>query len=315
MSIRCRSCFQDNPDGSGSCLRCGKALSLGGTQHFSQTGATGGRGQQQMFPPSIAQSPRSAAVTPPASGMGSIRRAFAGHGTLIKHHSWLLDGQNTQVMNVRQTVFDKLVQRNLDQARASTENLTDQGLVDERRDYIRYRRKSTSVFIYATPAGHDLYISRATTVQPGFSLLRVIVFALILLAIVMPFVNIVTSIAGITTSVSARNFGAPSAPVPSGASVGMLFLWIFLLLFFSLPLLWVLVIALIRSIASFMLDGDFWVLLRPNSLTEFQRDEVALMEHTTDNVVREAMKQLGLDADKITAPPNGYQPASRIRLI
>ncbi len=92
-------------------------------------------------------------------------------------------------------------------------------------------------------------------------------------------------------------------------------IWSFLLFFFGIPLLWVLVIALVRSIASFILDGDFLILLRPNNLTEFQRDEVALMEHTTDNVVREAMKQLGLDADKITAPPNGYQPASRIRLI
>ncbi|HLG64428.1 MAG TPA: hypothetical protein VKY19_20995 [Ktedonosporobacter sp.] len=270
-----------------------------------------------MFAPPVAQAPQPTTALLPASGLGSIRRAFAGHGTLIKHHSWLLEGQNTQVMSVRQVIFDKLVQRNLDQSKASTEKLTDQGLVDERRDYIRFRRKSTSVFIYATPAGHDLYISRATTVQPGFSLLRVAVFALMLLTVIMPVINIVAGAAGLATSVSSssRTFGAPSAPPPTASAGVALLIWSFLLFFFGIPLLWVLVIALVRSIASFILDGDFLILLRPNNLTEFQRDEVALMEHTTDNVVREAMKQLGLDADKITAPPNGYQPASRIRLI
>ncbi|HEU5228244.1 MAG TPA: hypothetical protein VFU49_10580, partial [Ktedonobacteraceae bacterium] len=305
------------PDGSSSCARCGRSLFSGAAYQFSQTGEMGGGGQQQMFPQSATSAPQPTSAMPPATGLGSMRRAFAGHGTLIKHHSWLLDGQNMQVMGIRQTIFDKLVQRHLDKSDTSAENLTDQGLVDERRDYIRYRRKSTSVFIYATPAGNDLYISRATTVQPGFSLLRVIFFILLLAIVFVPFINVITtsSVAAASVSASARSFGAPAAPAPDGSAIGALFLWIFLLLFFSLPLVWVLVAALVRSIASLVLDGDFWVLLRPNSLTEFQRDEVALMEHTTDNVVREAMKQLGLDADKITAPPTGYQPAGRIRLI
>src|SRR5437660_5158900 len=317
MPITCKSCFQSNPDGNSSCMRCGKLLFSETNQQFFQTGEMGGGGQQQMFPQSATSAPQPVSMMPPATGLGSMRRAFAGHGTLIKHHSWLLNGQNMQVMSIRQTIFDKLVQRHLDKSNTSSENLTDQGLIDEHRDYIKFRRKSTSVFIYTAPAGNDLYISRATTVQPGFSLLRVIFFLLMLAVIFTPFINVIASSAAAATSVSTsvRSLGAPAAPGPDGSAIGALFLWSFLLFFFSLPLLWVLVAALVRSIVSLVLGGDFWVLLRPSSLTEFQRDEVALMEHTTDNVVREAMKQLGLDADKITAPPTGYQPASRIRLI
>lgn len=316
MPVTCRSCFYNNPDGSSFCLRCGKLLSPGSTQQLGSTqqptqgffpGATGGQAQQhqQVYAPPAAPAPQIPAVAPPASSVGSLRRAFAGHGTLIKHHSWLLDGQQAQVMSVRQAIFDKIVQRNLDGSRVSLENLIDQGLIDEHRDYIKVRRKSTTVFIYATPAGHDLYISRATTIQPGISLLRVVVPCLVLLAIIIPSVNV---------SASALEVGA-GGQGGIGAALVPLFLWVALVLFFSLPLLWIFIVALFRSIVSLVFDKDFWVLLRPNRLTEFQRDEVALMEHTTDSIVREAMKQLGLDADKITAPLSGYQPVSRIRLI
>jgi hypothetical protein len=238
--------------------------------------------------------------------MGSLRRAFAGHGTLIKHQSWMLEGKQAQIISVRQTIFDKMRERNLDGAKVSLVNLIDQGLVDERRDYIMTRRKSTTVFIYTTSAGDDLYISRATTVQPGFSLLRVIILILGVLGIIVPFV-------GVFASVAALSGGGQQSP-SLGAAGGLLF-WGIVLIFFTPFLLWALVLALSRSIVSQVFDGDFLVLLRPSSLTEFQRDEVALMEHTTDDVVQKAMKQLGLNADKITPPSDGYQPKSRIRLI
>lgn len=175
-------------------------------------------------------------------------------------------------------------------------NLTDQSLLVERRDYIKVERKVSTVFIYVTPAGADLYLSRATTVKPALSLLRVIALALILLGIVVPIASIV--------SARLSPFFDPS-----------IILWALIAFFFSFPLLWVLITLMGWSCIYLVKDGDFLTLLRPATLTEFQRDDVALLEHETDDIVRDAVKQLNLDADKITPPSNGYEPAKRIRLI
>ncbi len=329
MSMVCQSCFYDNPAGCRFCLRCGKALFSGGTQQLAGSQQLGVDARQPAFATfqssqmsgQIPQQMRTPPVSPayqeagglPSSGVGSLRRAFAGHGALITHHSWLIPGKQAEIMTVRQTIFDKITQRGVDGLKINRENLTDQGVVDEHRDYITTRRKSTSVFVYATPAGPDLYLSRATTVLPKVSLARVILLILGIVGIITPIIGIVGSVASASASAaytSAYGGGASSGAFPLG-----LVFWIILLLFFSFPLLWLFVIALARSLASLMLDKDFLVLLRPNRLTEFQRDEIALLEHMIDGVLQEAMKQLGLNADKITPPPGGYQPKERFRLI
>jgi hypothetical protein len=249
----------------------------------------------------------------PSSGVGSLRRAFAGHGTLITHHSWLIPGKQAEIMNVRQTIFDKITQRGMDGLKVNREKLTDQGVVDEHRDYITTRRKSTSVFIYATPAGPDLYLSRATTVLPKVSLARVIILILGIVGIIAPIIGIVQS--SVSASASASAVSAYGGGASLGVGVLGLAFWVIVLLFFSFPLLWLFFIALARSFASLMLDKDFLVLLRPNRLTEFQRDEIALLEQMIDSVLQEVMKQLGLNAERITPPPGGYRPKERFRLI
>src|SRR5437660_11356916 len=89
MPITCKSCFQSNPDGNSSCMRCGKLLFSETTQQFFQTGEMGGGGQQQMFSQSATSAAQPVSVMPLATGLGSMRRAFAGHGTMISHTSWL----------------------------------------------------------------------------------------------------------------------------------------------------------------------------------------------------------------------------------
>ncbi|MDQ2717343.1 MAG: hypothetical protein M3Z08_20785 [Chloroflexota bacterium] len=326
MSIHCPRCTYDNPDQSSFCIRCGATLQGGSiyNQTFTPgqtsfaTGSPGpGAQQQQAFAaqaiPNLQASQAAAssvALAPPAQGLGSFRRAFAGHGTLIKHHSWLLNGQQSNALVVRQAVMDKIGQRKLDNLSLVQENLTDQSVVEERRDYIKAKRKAATMFIYVVRAGQDLYISRATTVLPAFSMLRTIAFGLILLAIFLPLCNIMVS----ASSLSAGIANSGTANAAAGAGVGILLSLVFML-FFSLPLLWILLVALGRSITSFILDKDLWVLLRPNTLTEFQRDDIALLEHETDDIIRDALKQLGLDADKIVPPTDGYQAKSRIRWI
>jgi hypothetical protein len=71
----------------------------------------------------------------------------------------------------------------------------------------------------------------------------------------------------------------------------------------------------VYSLISWLLEKDFWVLLRPNFLNDFQRDDIALLEQVTDDIMRVAMKQLRLDANKIVAPAQGYQPPQKIRFI
>lgn len=325
MPVRCSNCAFDNANGQlRYCIRCGSPLSAGDSQNrasasFSDSTLTAG---QALFPPApgTANTQRQQwqypPVTPPASGtaqggifsqygsapqtagIGSVRRAFAGHGVLIKHHSWLLNGQSSRSGDVGTAIMEKISQRNQGNLGVTMTqvNLTDQSLLVERRDYIKVERKVSTVFIYVTPAGSDLYLSRATTVKPALSLLRVIALGLILLGIVVPIASIVSAAQTLTVSAA-------------------IVLWVLLAFFFSFPLLWVLITLSAWSFIYLVKDGDFLTLLRPATLTEFQRDDVALLEHETDDIVRDAVKQLSLDADKITPPSNGYEPAKRIRLI
>jgi len=39
------------------------------------------------------------------------------------------------------------------------------------------------------------------------------------------------------------------------------------------------------------------------------------LEHVTDDTVRDAVEQVGLDATKIVPPTQGYQPKQKIRAL
>ena len=84
---------------------------------------------------------------------------------------------------------------------------------------------------------------------------------------------------------------------------------------FVLPILLLFIALLIRSFINWLVEKDFWRLLRPNVLNDFQLDDIALLEHVTDDVVRDAVDQAGLDASKIVPPALGYQPKPNIRAI
>jgi hypothetical protein len=231
-------------------------------------------------------------------GLVSIRRAFAGRGTLIMHYSWLLDGKQVEAASVRTAILELLQQRKYAGLNVFPERLIERGLIMEERDYLTVRRGVSTVFIYAAPAGNDLYISRATTVLPIISYARAMILGLLFLLMIIGFI----------TSSQAANNVSPYAYVPiSPLSLGLGFLAYLLLIFF--------VIFLIRSFISWLTEKDFWIYLRPNTLNDFQLDDIALMEHSTDYIVRDAVAQLGLDASKIVPPVQGYQPKRKYRAI
>ena len=329
MSILCSQCAHENPDQSTFCIRCGNRLQSNGQS--SNTGPS----SSQSLPPyaaTVASVPPSLAYAPPppippysspssassylshapasqgaapissypiqmgtGQGQGSLRRAFAGYGTLIFHHSWLISGGSEQTANARATILDILRQRNIPGFNVNPQKLMERGLLMEERDYLVARRGVSTVFTYAAPAGNDLYISRATTVLPAISTVRIVLVSLALIAMIIGF-NIHSS-------------SSSSSLFPTVDIVGGFFSFVssLILLFF--------IYALVRSFIYWLIEKDFWVMLRPNHLNDFQLDDIMLLEHVTDETVKTAVKQIGLDASQVTPPPMGYQPKRRIRTI
>jgi hypothetical protein len=224
-------------------------------------------------------------------GEFSLRRAFAGHGTSVMHYSWLLDGKERQATIVLSAILNILQQRSIAGLTISKERLIERGILSEQRDYLKVRRGISTVFIYVAPAGRDLYISRATTVLPAIDTFRVAGLLLLLaLALIGP--GILQGLAG-----------------PAGFLIGGLFTLL------ALPIWLFFIWLLFRSFAYWIVEKDFWVYLRLNVLNDFQLDDIALLEHVTDETVHDAVEQLGLDASKITPPNQGYQQKRRIRTI
>ena len=71
----------------------------------------------------------------------------------------------------------------------------------------------------------------------------------------------------------------------------------------------------IRRMFRWAVENDFWHYLRRRTINDFQIDDIALMEHVTDDVVRDAVQELGLDGSKITPPAEGYRPKRTIRAL
>ena len=227
-----------------------------------------------------------------AEGLGSMRRAFAGHGTLIAHQSWLLNGNHAQAVAVRNATRDKLQQRGIAKLTVNPETLMERGLLMEERDYLVAQRGICTVFIYVAPAGQDLYISRASTVLPAISNLRIVVFSLLFLI-----------------TLFGPTFVRGLLPDTAGIVLGSL------LTFITFPLWLFFIWLLIRSFIYWLREKDFWQYLRPNFLNYFNLDDLMLLEHVTDDTVRDAVEQVGLDATKIVPPTQGYQPKQKIRAL
>ncbi len=306
MSITCPQCSFVNPDQSMFCVRCGTRLQSSSQPTSNSSLPTYAAPVSAPPTPPLYQSYQSSPAsygtqTFPAQmgagqGMASIRRAFAGHGTLIMHHSWLLNGDQAQAMPIRSTIRDILKLRDIPRLNVNPERLMERGILMEEREYLTVFRGVATVFIYVTPAGRDLYISRATTVLPAISSVRVAIVSLLLLIMFLGFVI------------------HPSAySLLTGDVVGFIFASALSVL--SIPILLFLLWLLILSFISWLVEKDFWQYLRPNTLNDFQLDDIALLEHVTDDVVHSAVEQAGLDASKIAPPPLGYQPKRRFRAI
>lgn len=335
MAMNCPECSFVNPDNSTFCVKCGSRLPQVNPAGQYITGATSTptfmappqhvpgpassysspsptlppySAPPTSYPPpgaptgSTPWSPQTIAPPPPMTQMGtgqglaSFRRAFAGRGTLITHFSWLLTGNNayTQSGAINSSVVSILRQRSIAGTTITQEKLMERGIAMEERDYIVARRGITTVFTYVAPAGPELYISRATTALPPISYIRAAILALLAALMILGFIQ-------------------PGLAGPYG-TLGMSPFAI-LLYALSYPIAIFLVVMLIASFVYWLVENDFLVYLRANSLNDFQLDDIAMLEKMIDETVREAVKQVGLDESKITPPltVQSFHPRTRIR--
>src|SRR5579863_6320486 len=247
MAIICPQCSLENPDQSVFCARCGSNLTQNPDpanhgpaqlytapaesvmqQSFPAPPTPGS--YQQMQPPTM-YAPLNVPPPPPTVPLSTQlgKHAFAGHGMPVSRASWLLANQQPQAMAMFTAVRDALIQRGLPGLNINQARLTEHSFMLESRDYLTAHRGSSTVFLYITPAGHDLYISRTTTVQTAISYVRVAIFTLLLILMII----------GLAQS------GSPSS-LASGFSVGGAISAI--LVFFSYPLLVFFLVLIVSSL-------------------------------------------------------------------
>jgi zinc-ribbon domain len=320
MAIICPQCSLENPDQSTFCRRCGAPL----TQN--QEPANGGQGQlyvppaepikqqgfpapaipppplqplpyQQMQPPGMYAQPN---IAPPPPGVPITiqlgKRAFAGFGMPVSRESWLIADQQAQANTLLTATRDDLTQRGLPGLVINQTRLAERSFIVENRDYLTAHRGSSTVFVYITPAGRDLYISRTTTAQTPISLVRVAILTLLLILMII----------GLAQSGSPPSlFGGFSL----GAAISTI------LITFSYPLLLFFLVLIVASLLAWLIHNDVGMYLRPATMNDFQADDAALLEEAVDNSLRGAAQAAGVDGGKITKMGQGYRMRRRIRFI
>jgi hypothetical protein len=72
---------------------------------------------------------------------------------------------------------------------------------------------------------------------------------------------------------------------------------------------------LIRSFIAWLVENDFLIYLRANSLNDFQMGDLALLKQVTDEAVRVSVQQVGLNSSKIVPPMTiqGHQLRRQVR--
>lgn len=308
MAIYCPNCAHKNADSSVVCFNCRALLQQESVTdspvQFNGTGTdTFQPGTPTVPPPSsesttsfVPQAPQAPQVVntptgpqgsnPLAFPMGYVNpnssassiHAFAGHGVLLTHQSWLLNEGAAAASNMLTSSVDIFRSRRILNLNIEPKNLQEHSVQTETRHYLILKRGVATVFLYIAPAGNDLYISRATTVLTSIDSFRVFI---LIAAAVIAFLCLITLI-----------FAIVSIPF-----------WLYLGWFFY------------RSTRYWLRERDFWVYLRKGELNDFQLDDISLLEHVADETLRVTAKNFKLDSDKIVGPTKGYEHERRIRVV
>lgn len=321
MAVICPQCSLENADNSVLCARCGASLE-------QPTGpVNGGQGPGQFYvppadtviqqgfpsPSPYAPPPRSAyeQLQPRGSNVPHNRvrmkpsiplvtqlgkRAFAGYGQPVSRASWLIADQQAQANDLLTATRDDLTQQGLPGLSINATSLTERAFMIENRNYLTAHRGSASVFVYITPAGRDLYISRTTTAQTPFGFPR---FAILLLLLILMIIGLAQS---------------ASPPLATGSfSLGAAISTI--LITISYPLLFLLLALIAASLLAWLIHGDAGMYLRPATLNDFQVDDALLLQESVDSSLHRAAQTLSIDAGKLPVSEREFRVRRRIRWI
>jgi hypothetical protein len=242
--------------------------------------------------------------------LATLRRAFAGYGIPITHHSWLLEGKKGQEEVLASTIKEKLKQEHYPSSTIKVEKLSEHNPTQETRDFLAVQRASVTELIYVAPADDAIYLSRTTVIQPALSYIRIGILAILLLVVIIgPFM----AQAMLRSALTGAQPGLDIAASLNLLQQAMIYSLGFSLLYNAT--LFLLGCLLLISVVGWLRNKDILMYLRTNRLHDFQIDDVALLEQVTDRVVRNVVDQAGLDAAHIVPPGQGYRPKRKIRWI
>ncbi len=327
MGITCSRCSSSNSKRSAFCSYCGNKLFLnrevgqfiGNFNNYPQVNTSPFSISQQPMPftiPVMHQRSWPNSLTPipisfsssklaPTQKALSTRHILMGHGFLTTHYSWLLEGKYAQALLVRNTTMSMFRQHTISGLKVNVEKIWEQSLSEE-REYITVQRGISTIFIYIAPTGRDLYISRTTMASPKISSTRVAIGSVLLLFLAIGFMLLHSMFMLAQSTQLYSNSSLYDMLLSSSAAK-------FIIPLFTLSLLFLSIFVFIRSCIHWFVEKDFWLLLRFNRLNALQIDDCALLEQTTDSIIHNGVKQLGLDATTIMPPPLGYQHEQKIQ--
>jgi len=202
--------------------------------------------------------------------------AFAGNGIPITNHSWYIRESGGAAGKMLTTAFDIFHRRGILQLTVEPKNLQDYGDWNEIRHYLILRRGIARIFLYIAPVGHDLYISRTTTV--------------------------------LTSIDPSRRF-----LLIASAIIAVLCTLLFIFIFVAIPFWLGLIVFFAISFRYWLTERDFWYYLRKRDLNDFQVDDISMMEEMTDETLRVAAKQNEVDADQLKSPATKH--GRRVRAV
>jgi hypothetical protein len=247
-------------------------------------------GQQQWAPPPAP--PSASFAQTGTTTLATIRSALAGYGTVITHRCWLVEGKQAQGREtLASTVQEQLKQQHYIGAVPQVIRLNEATKTPIEREFLMLQRNSVTEFIYVAPVDDALYLSRTTTIQPTLSYIRAGVATILLLIV------LIGAILGGLFGTGTATFLAVGISLLYSAA---------LILLFSL---------LLFSIIAWLQEKDGAKYLRTNRLSDFQSDDVAMLELATDRALRRAVNQAGIDPLHITPPAQGYHPRRKVRFI
>lgn len=250
-----------------------------------------------------------ATYAPRFQQMGTGQRAqigffapFAGKGRRADFWANLFDGLGHRAEEVFQSAQQKIGARQIPDAFANVEVLTDQGIIVEQRTFFTIKRGVATVSLYIAPFGNDLYISWDTFVLPKLSLTKIALAVLLLAAPVLAcgvsFLSM-TMLSSAATAASRDPFGRGASDLV-GALTPLLCLTLCcvgplaLISFFTLP-------SAFRTVVyTTLTERDPLAILR-GDVSEFQQDDIIALEQAVHHTVLMTLDEIGIDTKILPA--------------